>query len=166
MKPYSHKDGNGNELEIRGEEAGARLLVCSGTYEAECLVRPGELAALAAALYKAAGLPVPVILPCPETPDTTALPGALFTLGRPGFVDVEMSTGSGWNVSSVALRIYAASLAMLADEADSQPDPGEVNELAAVLMDELNPRAMGLDGAKPLARAILRAGYRREAGDD
>jgi len=64
-------------------------------------------------------------------------------------------------VACDAASQLAASLAFLADEAESQPDPAEVEELAALIRSELYPHseAVGLgpsEADRTAARAVLR----------
>lgn len=66
---------------------------------------------------------------------------------------VNLAIGDAWKLACV--------IAALIYEADAEPDPDKVEELAMLMVEGTG--AMGIAGAKPLARKILRAGYRREA---
>jgi hypothetical protein len=115
----------------------------------------GKLAEFVATLYEAAGKPAPVILERPAKPNLDVIPGVRFSvLGRG--VEVKR-TGAGWHIDADVIRQFAASLAALADEAESDPDPAEVEALAEMMSDaEPTLRLGGTSASRDLARTALR----------
>ena len=148
-------DRYGTELAVGGEAsfpACARLTVskpCGVHLEA------ADFPALAGALYESAGLPVPVILDRPAVPSVSLLAGVTFT-ARHGGVDVgyhSLGTDSGHLCDPETIRRFAASLAILADEAEATPDPADVEELTGYLVRAgAGLRSTGVD---EIARAAL-----------
>ena len=130
-------------------------------------VLPEHFPEVAAGLWTGAGLPPPVILEPPgyDTSGETRI-GA-FTLWREdGNAHVNMAFG-GCALDSAGARHLAAAIVAYGDAADAEPDPGEVMELATLLHDTRDPRAVhqGYSGYDEWdlrnARAILRAGWKR-----
>jgi hypothetical protein len=162
--PWVYADRDGDELTI--DEAGGQAHVC--TDEDGAVVTRDGLPLVAAKLYEAAGMGAPVILDRPGDPAAEiwffAAGADLRFFAEDGRIEVRNKTGGGVSGQAfpvAVIRDLAARLAVLCDEAEDEPDPAEVDDLAAVLME---PGVMGLDGARPLARRILAAGYTREAG--
>jgi len=127
-------------------------------------VSAGDLPQVVAALYEAAGLPAPVILDRPEHPVLDLIPGVSFEVRNRGVEGIRRpsATESGTLWEAATIRHFAASLAVLADEAEAAPHPAEVAELAAVIRS--GGRDM-LQGSGAIARDILRAGWKREPRD-
>lgn len=159
---------------LHSNEDGARLMasrwmcgsgVILGTENGSLVdVSTDEFPALIAALYEAAGLGTPVVLERPELHEYTHACG--ISLRREGsriFVAVpdEASLEPG------TARRLAAYLAAYADQADAEPDPAQVEELTVLLGEAYDGADGGHAGhaaaVREQARAILRAGYRREA---
>jgi hypothetical protein len=157
MEPYTHEDDNGNTLTID----------CAGFFgeisvdAADGRAFPEDLPKITRELYKAAGLPSPVILACPPIPEDGEWQSdgnSLLRVSRDrDRLTVRTTMDGGAAVLSPAdARAMAAVLATLADEAEAEPNPEEVDALAAAIMREHNPGAMRLDGARPFARTALR----------
>jgi hypothetical protein len=168
-EPWSYTDEDGVTLAlIPCGERHAELRVSTDTLAAGVCVGPGRPAELVTELYKASGQRPPVILDRPGDPAAEicffAAGADLRFFAEGGRIEVRNKTGGGVSGQAfpvAGIRDLAARLAVLCDEAEDEPDPAEVDDLAAVLME---PGVMGLDGARPLARRILAAGYTREAG--
>lgn len=170
------ENGDGQELEITSGDGSppgtARITTRRGRngngwpFYAD----PGDLVAIAIQLFQAAGQPAPVITPRPDVD-----PRAGYDFGPVRFrvnprargVDVQEGVSS-WHWAPSVCRQVAGCLVALADAAESEPDPGEVEALAGVLRassvfpEPLPPMYPDLG---QLARAVLLAGWKREAGD-
>lgn len=122
----------------------------------------GKLAEFARTLYEAAGKPAPVILERPAKPNLDAIPGLRISPGHGG-AHFERP-GSAWLVAWDNLRQFAASLAALADEAESDPDPAEVKALAEEIRSDVS-RIGGnpTEAFEIAARTALRWMREREA---
>jgi len=130
---HTFTDRYGTALQIGGEASFAGCARLTVSKLCGIHVEAADFPALIAALYEAAGLPAPVILERPDADDDSAglIPGLRFT-ARDGVVEVERP-GGNWQIGPAKVRKFAAALAVLADEAESGPDPAEVEELAYVL---------------------------------
>ena len=168
MRPY--RNAGGAELWIAPGGSGiAQITVVANGCENEMLVDACDLPEVVAKLYEACGLPSPVIL----ARSSARFPegGAPFRFGDfgfrlgPGGVSPSLPGLTAKAVPPGFLRELAGHLVALADEADAEPDPADVDELAVLLMNEMNRDVMGIGGARPLARKILAAGYSREPRD-
>jgi hypothetical protein len=184
MKPYEHADPSGADILLTIQPNGAervrvRIDDCDGQHSA--YLEPSAVPAAALALYEAAGLPEPLILPRvmpplggPWRPEKgAALWAARVRAGNaPGEVRVGWGgAGPYEDMTPAKAREMAAVLAALADEADAEPDLAEVDELAEVIRAGLYPpsKEIGLrpdDADRAAARAVLLAGWKREPGSD
>lgn len=138
---------------------GARLFIRPGDGPDLAEVRTGggrpvavdDLPPLVAALYAAAGKPEPVILGRPTGP-VDRFRG--IKTRRDGDSVLLSIGGNRDALDPDAARSLAAELAILADEAESKPDPAEVEELTGVLVQAgAGLRPTGVDD---IARAALR----------
>ena len=136
-----------------------------------------EVPAAALALYEAAGLPVPVILPRampplggPWRPHEGAALRA--THVRAGNAPGEERVGWGGagpykDMTPAKAREMAAALAALADQAEAEPEPGPdaVTELATEIhRAQCNTSPDPCDGCREVARLVLLGGWKREPG--
>ncbi len=169
MTSWTDKTGRTLEVIPAGDDNPARLVITLPgiAYHPAAFWLDGEtdLAEVAVALFAANGKPAPVITPRPDV-DT----GRQYDFGplrmrvNPRARGVDLEEGvSSWHWAPSVARQAAGCLVALADAAETEPGPAEVDALAMVLM-ESNPTVMGLDGARPTARRILAAGYRKPAG--
>ena len=166
-EPYRLVDGKGGWLEVRkvtlvdGDRCGV------ATSGQAFIVDPLEIPAIASAMYQACGQAPPVILPRPATAasGTHTVLGTIYPFRSAKGARVGFGRGTGdIYLEPGHARELAAVIAAYADAAEPEPDPADVDALAMVMVDGTG--AMGLDGARPLARRILAAGYSREARDD
>jgi hypothetical protein len=140
MEPYVHEDDNGNMLTIYSEGDRAGMTICGEAADDPLRVFPEDFAKIAEALAKRCGLPSPVILnrSSARFPDD----GSLFRFGDFGFrlypegVAPSLPGIEAKVVPAAALRELAAHLVALADQAEAEPDPAEVDELAAAIRAE------------------------------
>jgi hypothetical protein len=150
------------------ETPGHALLRVNDGDVSETCVGAAELPGVIAAMYEAAGLPAPVILERPETTPagTSTAIGFVypFRSARGDLVGVVTSEVRDAYLTPTEARKAAAVIAAYADEADADPDPAEVEELAAFIRSAHHP-----DSGKPgdsdrtAARAALRGMQNREA---
>lgn len=154
--PYADEDGRTLQSGICENDRHAFLRVTDGEAVAEVCVSKADLPRVSAGLWESAGLRAPVILERPDILALDMLPGLHFTVN--GCVIEAERPGGNRQFTPAAVRRLAASLAILADEAEAEPDPAEVEQLAAVVRKLANGTQID-----DLARAILRAGYKREA---
>jgi hypothetical protein len=161
---WTYIDGDGDKLTLR---AGVRsLLLRVASYSGDVAVAAADVPEFAAELYKAAGLPAPVILDRPAASALNAIPGIIFE--RNGPVIEACRPGGSWQFTPTEIRRLAASLAILADEVDSGPglDEDEVRDLARVIhrthCDDEYCRLSPTLGDVDAARAALR--WKRERG--
>jgi hypothetical protein len=177
MEPYIYRRPNGDVLDIQGtgEVAVVTVQPIEGDDSATIVIPAGDLGKVFGALREACGLPPAVILDRPdfnglstERMDWSPDPNSLLRVSRDRdrlTVRTTMDGGAGV-LTPAAGRATAAVLAVLADEAEAEPDPEEVDELAAALMAAHNPSAMGIEGARPFARTALRWMKAKAAGDE
>jgi hypothetical protein len=168
MEPWTYTDGDKGELVISTCNPGEVTVQTQGNGSL-AVVMADDLPEVTAKLYEACGLPAPVILARPGTEmlGTPDLPVRLagFRIWRGGSGVCIDSTAAFSSLSPDVIRTLAAVLAVHAGEAEAEPDPAEVDGLAAEIMRVHNPGAMGLDGARPLARTFLLWQRNREAGN-
>ncbi len=185
MKPYEVKDASkdGCKLFIHPAPAAfpgtAEFTANDGRgQEIGVYVAASEVPAAALALYEAAGLPAPVILPRQETPPGLTSGAcewrpyehsilAARRVGNEVRVEMERSNGASCTFPPAKAREMAAVLATLADEAEAEPDPAELEQLATVIH-----RANCKSGQRCVqrpddtdlvaARAVLLARWKRE----
>lgn len=131
-----------------------------------------DIPAITTAMYRACGQEPPVMLGRPEVDlNGSTRVGDLHVWkeqsGCVGFMaadpDVAARTGALRLEPHMVRQLAAVAIAYA--DAPPQPDPAEVDALACLVMEVLNPGAMGIAGARPLARKILLAGWKREAGN-
>jgi hypothetical protein len=166
MDSHGFADGKGGRLEIRGVTFASGGLPVVVTGEQGFAVDPGEIPEITAKLYEAAGSVPPVMLGRPDIPDgaswspwqdcplTVAVDG--------GKVRQMWRDGPSLSMTPAQARQHAAALVVLADRAEAEPDPAEVEALTDVLR-ETYQRDNHVSFPDH-ARAILLAGWKREAG--
>jgi hypothetical protein len=166
METYTYKDGMGGELEIRPGEGG-RALVDMGTDD-RARVSADDLPEVIGKLYEACGLPSPVILERPSIsiPDGDPVRcGDLSLRMYEGGISMGLPGVTAAAISPDALRRRAAFMAAYADAVEAEPDPAGIDELTGILSAADPEEAHEMASLKALARAILAAGYSREARD-
>lgn len=169
MKPYEYNEpGTDVLLRISPALSGdARVIIDSGKPSVHVDIDPADVPAAVLALYEAAGLPEPVMLERQGIPQdgsqvrygdfTVKLSDGGVTVALPGIEPLPVPPRAALSLAS-----YIATYALLAE---AEPDPAAVDALAMVLVEGTG--AMGIGGARPLARKILLAGYaKQEAVDD
>jgi hypothetical protein len=165
-----HIDGDGARLQAGRwcHAPGATLSVDNGSLVD---VSAGDLPGVVAKLYEACGLPSPVILERPAVPEGEEWKpdgNSLLRVSRDrDRLTVRTTMDGGAAVlSPVAARAMAGVLAALAGEAEAEPDPTEVDDLAAAIRAEFQG-----DGTPPTewekktARAALRWFKNQESRD-
>jgi hypothetical protein len=159
---WTYTDGDGDKLMIgAGTRSSLLLRVTSGGDDVAVAVGAADIPEFAAELYKAAGLPAPVILDRPVIDPRTGKGVNRFSVLPGADGTVLVSQGGGHDHVPLApgvARLLAAVIAAFADAADAA-EPAEVKELTAVIRKLANGTEID-----DLARAILRAGYKRERG--
>jgi hypothetical protein len=168
--PYIYTPRPGDRVTVRAAPGGRGCgLAVSTDLAAETGIPAADIPAVAAgialAMHEAAGLPAPVILERPPvvTREAIIVPGARFRV-HGNAIQADPLCGSGVQQESfapAAIRDIAAALAVMADEAESEPDPAEVEELARVIRADLYPpsESIGLrpgESDRTAARAALR----------
>jgi hypothetical protein len=162
MGDYRRVDDSGGWLEVRRIMTvhGARCAIAVGGQP--FFVDPLEIDEHARAMYEAAGVPSPVTLERPDlgpTPRTHLFRG--LDVYRSADDGVTFAIGGNRETLSASLvRQMAAVAVALADA--GEPDQAEVDALESVLR-EASGRHDPDDTMTGIARAILAAGYRREA---
>lgn len=178
MSGYTYRPRPGQEIAVAGSVPdGATLAVVNdcgtahgfGQLRIEASEIPGVALGILAALYEAAGLPVPVILEgSRETPGPGG--GVRTPAGRVSLRDVPHARKVTFEPKDTQIEEYftageametAAGFARVSTAARAlEPDPAEVDRLAAVLLD-IRVRAERAPGQynRNLAELILAAGY-------
>jgi hypothetical protein len=169
MKPYEYREhGVDAKLTIKScgdGQNGAHVEVDGEYIDVEASAVP----AAALALYEAAGLPEPLVLRRPEhtggieyagSSDRYAFTSRVGPKIAIGWRGIEPACFNPDEALEFAAHIAANALAIKGAE----PDPAEVDELAMALVEGTG--AMGIGGARPLARKILLAAWKREQDDD
>ncbi len=170
MTPYEYAEPDTNvSLQIRPSVGGdAQVEVRQGRGRAYINIAPPEVPAAALALYEAAGLPEPLILPRPldlpiGTPDQNAHVAGCAVWLENGRVWVEeRHPDASLNPDNALL--LAAAIAVHA-EAAGEPDPAEVTPLAAAIhRAQCNTSVVPdpCDRCRETARKILLGGWKRE----
>jgi hypothetical protein len=167
MEPYRHERPNGNMMAISpADTAKAVISVREGDQEAAIVVGAGAVPALAEGLYEAAGLGRPVILAAPA-------PRVMLAGGPHGeeLVRVRPSpAGGSSNLPGVMLGLGSQSVRLIDDEpvrvalalvdamkeAEGEPDPAEVAELAHEIRLALYPDS-DREGLRPSASDMVAA---------
>lgn len=164
MKPYVHEDENGNTLKLSPD--GGRVEFAIDAVDAPFRAYPDDLPVITGKLYEACGEEAPLMLVLPEIPEGGEWkpdPDSLLRVSRDrDRLTVRTTMDGGAAVlTPAAARAMVVALAVLADEAEAEPDPEEVEELAHALRLELFPDSVRA-GLKPsgadrtAARAALR----------
>lgn len=165
MEPYRHEDSDGDVLSISEREGkpGTALVKARGGAE----VSAADLPEIVRALHEACGLPSPLILSRPETASGVRWVGDVYTgrLGSKVTIGRRVEQPDELDPDD-ALELAAAIAANAEAIRRGEPDAAEVDDLAGVIMQALNPGAMGLDGARPMARKLLATGRVRMVRDD
>jgi hypothetical protein len=163
MDQYSYTDDGGASLTARRHHDGERPVLSVRT-NGTVYVDPLDLPEIMAGLCREAGREPPVMLGRPEVDHELGTTiGPLQVWERPdGMVGVGMLPGPATAVEPHVIRQFAAAAVAHADHADAGPDLAEVEALTTVLEDA-DCVTGDLAG---LARAVLRAGYVREAKPD
>lgn len=175
MKPYEYTEAaDGENLRIEpGPHGGAWLIVQNYGASRIIEVDPSAVPAAALALYEAAGLPAPVILPRvmhPLSGPWRLSEGSTLTAscyGKQVRIAFDQVNGPASAFPPAEARELAAVLVALADQAEAEPDPAEVEELAEAIRAAIHPDAprLGLrptDSDRIAARTALQ--WKREAG--
>lgn len=153
-------------MTVSDEGEGCLVLDCSAFH-----IPGGDLGAFTADLAGAAGKPEPVILERPRYDSTTLIAGTRFSIRHGGVEITRYATeaDSGSLCDPGTIRAFAASLAILADEAENEPGPAEVEELTRILRGITPGMAYPGEGdyktavVRPFAEAALRWMRGREA---
>jgi hypothetical protein len=167
-EPYRLVDGKGGWLEVRkvtlvdGDRCGV------ATSGQAFIVDPAEIPAIARAMYEACGQQPPVILGRPDTSasGTPTVLGTIYPFRSAKGARVAVGRGTGdIYLEPGHAREIAAILAACADEAEPEPDPADVDALAAAI----HAGTGCCDGApsenhRSAARTALRWMKDREAG--
>jgi hypothetical protein len=173
---WAYQDDDGNKLilaECHDDDLNKGHVHVDMTGAGPVCIPPGDWPRIIAAVYGKAGLSAPVILE-PSGCDTSrdARIGAFtLTLWPEGDkARINMAFG-GATLDRSEARHLAAAIVAYGDAANAEPDPGEVDELAAVILSELYPNgipagACPSESDRTAARTALRwmAGKQREAG--
>ena len=155
--PWEYLDCNRRSLQVAPSpvEGAAELRTESGHIVA---VADSDLPEFVTTLYQAAGLPAPVIL---ERPAAT-FEGGVNRAGRievgrlGGRVTVGLYGMQPEEIKPAEARRLAALIAIRAGEAEDEPDPAEVEELAEIIT-TTDPRSRGYSpDPEVIARAVLR----------
>lgn len=151
---YAHMDEDGDRLEVRPSSMGdGRSLLT--VFTSSVVLPAEELPALVAGLYRAAGQEPPIILARPTNENDVRKywveGGKVRVLQKPsGFLTPEEA------------RLCAAVYAAAADLAEDAPDPQQIAAIVA-LVDGVG---VGPNVGERIARALVAAGWRREAAAD
>lgn len=164
MEPYRHEDADGDAMTISPGDGEALIVILK---QLPVRVGPPDIDGITRAMHEACGQQPPVIL---ERPDVQ-IPrdGSPVRFGDFGFrlyegdIAVSLPGIVAKAITPGALRETAAFMAAYADAVEAEPDPADVDDLAAAIMRAHNPGVMGLDGARPTARTALRWMKDREA---
>jgi hypothetical protein len=129
------------------------------TPEEDCLVIDArayhipDLPQHCADLYEADGQRAPLILDRPAALSLDLIPGILFEAG--GTVIEACIPSGNRQYTPAAIRKFAASLAVLADEAEADaPDPAEVSEIAEKISAAIASRGQGIYGVYRVAAEV------------
>jgi hypothetical protein len=163
VEPYVHEDVEGDRLIIAEREGkpGVALVKARGGAEVTAL----DLPVIVAKLYEACGLNLPVILDRPEVP----VPGSIARCGMVTIDRLRDQVTLGLygvqpeGITPAEARVIAGYLVAYADHAETEPDPAEVEALAAVVREAGFFPGLPVASLCELAGAILRAGYERKA---
>lgn len=141
---------------------------CLSFFDGTFHLAVAELPEFIAALYEAAGLPVPVILERPKGIPLTG--GGLHqwvqvtpspAMHPPDVPGVTLEVANGVRLLGDEPLRVAVALIDAMREAENEPVPAEVEELAAVL--ERSHTMLATTSQRDVARAVLRAGWKRQA---
>ena len=170
MEPYQYEDA-GVVLKIGPSLGGAARLRITDTDDQTLYaeVRPQAVPGAALALYEAAGLPAPLILPRPEQTPLLFFRGDIFTGRLTSKVTVGLRGIQPEELDPDAALELAAHIAVNAEavKRDREPDPDEVNRLATVIHRRVqcNTSPDPCGGCLEVARLVLLGGWKREPGE-
>jgi hypothetical protein len=164
MEPYEYTERDGEKLRIEhGPNGGAWLTVSNHGWSRIVEVAPESVPGAALALYEAAGLTKPLMLPRPALEGVNlAYFGNVFT-GRSGSMvtvgwrRIEPQELDPHEALELAAQIAVNAQTVLRDE----PDPDKISELADLL---LAGAPMSRQVAEALSRKALLAGWTRQDG--
>lgn len=150
-------DQYGRTMLVGSGEPGEAYLKVSD-HLGEFCPKPDDLVDIAVALWKSAGLPVPVITPRPDVDTSAGMPFHSLTLAvMPGAVRM-IHTPGGRVIDDLPpgeARRLAGLLVAYADAAEAEPDPEDVADLASLV-------ALAIpqddDLAETVARCLLESG--------
>jgi hypothetical protein len=149
--PYEYTDPEGSTFVIypwpRDDREGATI--SWGQAHDGALIPPDRIAEVVAALYRAVGRPAPIVLERLNWHGTDRTRHTLngVTVRRDG----QRIAVLGQVITATTARMLARALAEMAEDAENEPDPAEVERLAAFLSEEY------LDTSpEGLARRVLR----------
>jgi len=114
-----------------------------------CLILAEHRAEVAAGLWTGAGAPAPVIL---ERPDGPADRFQGIKIERDGGSVLLRIGGNREALDAGAARTLAARIAILADEAEDEPDPAEIEELAELLREHGDCASLRWEAARAALR--------------
>lgn len=156
--------GRGSEAEVRRCAHGHAILHVISEGDPDVPVRvcvtPARAGLLVGELRAAWGHGAPIILDRPAIVPSGTTFGAFRFAMEPGRRARVSIGGEFEQYDADELRSFAAVAAMFADELDAEPDPAEVEKLGNLIAEERS-----LAGSVELARKILLAGWKREAGN-
>jgi hypothetical protein len=153
---YLYEDPDGVPLTVHAYNSAKWGQVASFRTGETIYITREALPAVTAALYRACGLPAPVILDRPELSGTYSMVGyARIGPSRDDPARLEVDTGHLGTITPAIARVLAAHIAARADAIESGPAADDVEALATTITG-----ASEAITAVDVARAILRAGYR------
>ena len=165
MTTWTDETGRSLTVEPADGDNPARLVTEAQGVTASFWVTGSAREEVGAAILAACGLPAPVVLERPEIDPAVSASDGDFRVWLSDGVVVSLGGAcierSADRALGMAALLAAYALALKARKAE--PPAAEVDALAMVLVEGRD--AMGLDGARPLARRILAAGYRRGEGN-
>jgi hypothetical protein len=160
MEPYEYKRPNGDVLEIRGTGAAVDAIATVSVREvfakspSTVVVDAADLPEITGKLHEACGLPSPVMLDSQQIPeDGSQVSYGDFRIGRDRSGVAFELHDRATSMPPRAALVLAAYIAAYAMQADAEPDPAEVAELADMLGDFPTPRT-----AAEMARVLLLSG--------
>ena len=140
METFRHEDDEHDWLTVAERRGGAALVRCApGGVE----VTPEKIPEITKALYEACGQQPPTVVDLPEvTAEYRPMPGSMLKvsrLGRNVHIEWDATNGCGSSLAPADARRFAAAIVAYAEEAETEPNPAEVEELADAIKAELYP---------------------------